>query len=182
MRHRGVLLLGLKHSGKSSVGQLTATQLGWQFLDLDLLCVAEQARRNGTEQAPADIYREHGARYWRRLETVAAGQLVEQCHNQSMVAALGGGTMTNRSAMRVLTGVGLFVYLQADCQLLYNRFMRFGTPAFLDTADPYAVWMRLCARRAVLCGRYADITIVSGQHAIQELSAQLIAQVEQYVG
>ena len=183
-----ILLLGLKHSGKSSVGEILAARMGRHYIDLDRVCVQENAERGGVERTAADIYRAHGVEHWQQLERVAAGQVAEQTRRMPAVVALGGGVMDNRAAMQTLGAVGMFIYLQANCQVLYDRFMSKKVPAFLEVTTPgatlhatprttaHAKWMQLCARRARLCTRYADITIATDGRSIAEICNRLCTQ------
>jgi shikimate kinase len=111
-RTPGIYLLGFMASGKTTVGQLLAHELGWTFSDLD----ADIEGAQGT--SIAEIFDAHGEEEFRRIEQEAVGKRVrEVLHGRPMVLALGGGTFTQVANQALLTENGVTIWL--DCP--YDR-------------------------------------------------------------
>lgn len=106
-----IVLVGLSGSGKSTVGQLIAERLGWQFVDTDQL-VEEEAGRE-----VAGIFAEEGEAAFRERERRAIDGAVGRDH---IVVATGGGaplTAEGRSAI----GRGFVVWLVVSPERAADR-------------------------------------------------------------
>ena len=86
---RPVVLWGVKHCGKSTLGAALAERWGIPLVDTDRLLEEEFARRNGRSATTREIFRELGEEAFRRFEadTVASLSGGSVCR----VIALGGG-------------------------------------------------------------------------------------------
>ena len=155
------ILMGLKHSGKSTLAGRLAHELRCKFVDLDH--IIESIYRADRLVSCRESYQRHGKKYFTALETEAAGKLNVMINEEPLVAALGGGTGENSSAMEQLKGSGTLIYLQDDEQVLYNRIMKRGRPAFLPEDDPKSAFHELFVRRHNLYHEFADhVADVSG--------------------
>jgi shikimate kinase len=117
---RTVVLIGLRASGKSTVGRLLAERLGGSFVDLDDLT----AVRLGAPTAGAALAG-HGEPTFRAAEAAA---LAEVLRSPPGVLALGGGTPTAPEAATMLRegragGRLLIVYLRAEPATLIERLL-----------------------------------------------------------
>ncbi len=114
-----VLLIGLRCSGKSTVGRLLADRLQRPFIDLD-------------DRTPAildcatagDALRAHGEPAFRAAETQALRAVLAE--PTESIIALGGGTPTAPGAAAVLldaqgAGHAVIVYLRATPEVLAAR-------------------------------------------------------------
>ncbi len=114
---RQVVLVGLRGSGKSSVGRLVAAQLGWPFADTDELVEARTGR------SAADIITGDGMPAFRAREVAA---LAEALGRTPLVLATGGGAVLlpeNRAAiLSVPPPERLVVWLDAPPEVLAARF------------------------------------------------------------
>ena len=161
--------MGMKHSGKSSIGRRLAAEFRVPFIDLDdrltELAPAEVGR------SPRAIYRNAGADVFRRYEADAARGVAEDAARRPAIAALGGGTVMNDAAMAALRGRLVLVYLIEDAHILYQRIRRKGVPAFLDPQAPEAHFHRLYAERTARYEHEADTRVdlrgMSFHHAIR---------------
>ncbi|MFN7021554.1 MAG: shikimate kinase [Phycisphaerales bacterium] len=120
-----IVLMGLRASGKSTVGQLLATRLGRRFIDLDDLTAA----RLGEARA-GDALARHGEQAFRAAEVEALRGVLR---GGDAVIALGGGTPTARGAAWILreqreAGRVFIVYLRADAATLRARLGADPTP------------------------------------------------------
>lgn len=155
-----ILIGGLKHSGKSTLGRLLAEKTQGLSFDMDDLILEEAGdRRSGVRS----IYSDRGKDEFMRLEEQAARDFVEltlpSLSGKTVYLSLGGGTIENTAAMGRLQSKGLMVYLKADEELLYSRIMASGRPPFLSEAHPREDFSRLYRKRDQLYSDCAEITL-----------------------
>ncbi len=120
VRRKVIYLLGFMGSGKSTVGQLLATALGWPLIDLDTLIEAGQGL------SIKQIFENSGEPFFRQIERAA---LTEACKAEPAVIALGGGTFAqpaNVDLVRQAGGATIWLdcppaILRERCQGLENR-------------------------------------------------------------
>ncbi len=106
-----VYLLGFMGSGKTTVGELLARELGWPFIDLDAVIEAGQ----GT--TIRQIFEQAGEPFFRQIEHAA---LTESSKTRPAVIALGGGTFAQKANFEFIRSTGgTTVWL--DCSLLELR-------------------------------------------------------------
>jgi len=89
-----VVLLGYMGSGKSTVGQILAENIGFNFIDLDAYIEQKQ------QASISEIFNSKGEIFFRKIESEAVKQLCEQ--SDSLVLALGGGTPCYSDTMHFL--------------------------------------------------------------------------------
>ncbi|NRA94828.1 MAG: shikimate kinase [Planctomycetes bacterium] len=111
-RTTGVVLIGLRRAGKTTVGRQLAEGLGLPFVDLDDV-IAERAGR-----PVADIILEEGEPAFRKSESETLALLVGR---GPAVLACGGGTPMGEENRALLTGFGQVLYLRVGVALLLRR-------------------------------------------------------------
>ena len=147
---RRLVLTGFMGAGKSTIGRLLASRLGWEFLDLDTHL------ENRTGSTIPELFARHGETHFRRLESTA---LASALGRSNTVLALGGGTpeeITNRLLIEQ-TPDTLAIFLDAPFPTLFDRCMlqEIARPVL---KDPVEAEQRF-ARRRPLYLRLARLTI-----------------------
>jgi shikimate kinase len=106
-------------AGKSTVGRLLASRLGWPFRDIDAVLTAEH------RHTVAEIFARHGEEHFRALEAEAIARTIEE---DSVVIALGGGAIETEAVRSILfTNAAdaaqktLTIYLEAPLPELLAR-------------------------------------------------------------
>jgi len=103
---RAVALVGLRGSGKSTVGPLLAAHLGLDFVELDRWVESEAGL------SLRELFELHGEDYYRRLESQCVRALLEA--DQQVVVALSGGIVSNTEAYKQLLRTCTTVWLKAE--------------------------------------------------------------------
>jgi shikimate kinase len=101
-------------SGKSTVGPLVAARLGWRFVDMDNVIVAEAG------MAISDFFAQHGETAFRARERETIARLVGE---DELVLALGGGAIEDEATRELLcTGAGtLLAHLEVTLETTLLR-------------------------------------------------------------
>ena len=109
---KNIVLVGFMGTGKTTVGQLLARQLGWRFVDLD----REIEVRCRMEVSV--IFAEYGEPYFREQETAVIKSLIGQ---SGLVVATGGGAVLRDDNIAALRQCGLIVMLSAAPDVIVKR-------------------------------------------------------------
>jgi shikimate kinase len=130
-----ICFVGFMGAGKTTVGRLVAQRLQWRFVDLDD-CICQRERR-----AIADIFRDSGEPYFRRVESECLRSLVQEAAAAGSlglappVIAVGGGAFVRPNNAALLREYGFkCVFLDASVEELRRRCASGGPdrPLFRD--------------------------------------------------
>lgn len=165
--------MGIKHSGKTSLGKLLAKKLNLPFMDLDNLLEEQYSKERILNFR--ELYLKLGESGFRELETAALNSISIQ---QKGVLALGGGTIDNSEAMEIAQKAEILVFLDAEEQILYKRIERNGFPSFLEKS-PEKLFSELFKRRRLLYKNIATITISISNENPEEILGILLKQIEE---
>ena len=171
---RLIAFSGLKHSGKSTLARLMAQKYKLAFADLDQLIAVAAAKDHPNLGCPSDyqslvrkLFRELGKNAFQAYETRAVDEYC-QASDSLRILALGGGTMDNPVAMRIIGKHAVTIFLDAPFSLLFERIMRGGLPAFLDPADPEGSFRQIFDHRRVLGMAQAQSVVSIGNKNIED--------------
>jgi shikimate kinase len=168
---RAVILVGFMGAGKSSVGRALAEQLGWTFEDLD-----ERIERREKETV-AGIFRNSGEAGFRRAETAALQELLEELRGGcEKVIALGGGAFAHDLNAALIEAVRIpTVFLDAGVEELWGRCERQAAEQGMDRpllGSPQG-FRELYEKRRPHYLR-ASVTQETGGKAVAEIAAELM--------
>ena len=169
-----IILIGLRGSGKTTIGRALAARLGAPFTDLDDLTVAALGAAN-----VADAWRARGEAGFRGAEKDA---LAEALGSRRGVLALGGGTPMISGAAEALEaakrGGARVVYLRAGAATLRGRLVgKVADRPSLTGADPLAEVEAVLAKRDPVYLQIADLVVntdAMGMEQTMEAVAGLI--------
>ena len=169
-----VLLMGLRGSGKTTVGGLLARQLDGEFIDLDDRVLAAFA-----QTTVADAWSSHGEQAWRAAEARVLHELLGRAVAGVSVIAMGGGTPMIESARGDIqaartAGTATVVYLRCTVEELHRRLAgRTDDRPSLTGADPVGETAAVMeAREPVyrsLADHEYDVSTTSPQQAAASL-------------
>ena len=169
----GIILLGgIKHCGKTTLGRITAAEMDWRFYDLDDLVLIEAG---SVWNSVREIWQNMGKEAFLQLEEDAARSFIEwivpDLDGGGCILSLGGGTVENTGAMAWIGRKGTNVYIQGEEIMLYNRIMAGGRPPFLSEASPREDFALLYEKRDALYRDFAHLV-----HQVDDSPAELNAR------
>jgi len=141
-------LIGMMGAGKTTIGKLLASQVGYQFFDTD--AVVEQV----AGQAIADLFTTAGEATFRELETRVLGELAAY---KQLVIATGGGIVLQPQNWSYLHH-GVVIWLDVPVTQLMDRLKATSDRPLLQTPNPQETLHQLLEQRRSLYSQ-ADICI-----------------------
>ena len=145
-----IVLIGMPASGKSTAGILLAQNIGYGYIDCDLLIQNEQ------KALLCDIISRVGVQKFIEIEeSVNARLWAERC-----VVSTGGSVIYGDKAMRHLKSIGKVIYIKVSLKELEKRLA--GKDLFsrgVVMKKPGTTLSELYSERAPLYEKYADITV-----------------------
>ncbi|HTO94774.1 MAG TPA: shikimate kinase [Bacteroidota bacterium] len=168
-----IFITGFMGSGKSTVGPLLATGLGYEFVDLDAVIEAKEGR------TIPGIFRERGEQEFRAIELREITLLAAR---EKIVVAMGGGALTSPATLAALRGSGILVYLRVPVDTLFERLRGVkGRPMIANGSGGALGDDDLRARISSLLEvrersyREADLTVDAGGQTPGETAASILA-------
>jgi shikimate kinase len=143
----GLILIGLKHCGKTTLGRQLARALQQPFLDTDELLL-----QHYPSTSISALYTQYGEHEFRRMEQKVI-QSIESHHIG--IIATGGGSVLNAANVTHLQALGTLMYLQLSFATWCARLTAHAQPAFL-TQDQ---WQEMYQQRHVVYQRVAQLTV-----------------------
>ena len=141
--NNSIVLMGLKHCGKTTQGQLLSKELSVPFFDTDSVIeeiVGMSFRNLYSQKGPAAFY---------LAEEDACRKIVTEHPEDRVVVATGGGICDNAPALNILRDFGKFVFLRLDIQYSVMRIMAKikaspfggfdGAPAWVTAENPKTI-------------------------------------------
>jgi shikimate kinase len=145
-----VLLIGMMGAGKSTIGHLVASRLGWDYLDSD----EEILRRTG--RTVPQIWHADGEAAFRVQEAAVLADASASEH--SAVVAVAGGAVLDPVNRELIAHAGLVVWLRVQVATLVQRVGDGAGRPLLD-GDPVGSLTRLEAERRPLYAALAQLVV-----------------------
>lgn len=177
-KYTHIILMGMKHTGKSTIGALLANSLHQPFFDTDDIILTLSGK------TPRELFDTGGSPLMTEWETTGCRYLTSNKEQSGSVIATGGGLADNHKALEILKKNGLCVYLDTPFDLLYERVLESAEldgrmPPFLSGPDPKSRFQELFSRRTAIYAKRADVHIQS-LHKVPLVIAQEITEYIRY--
>ena len=161
-----VVLTGMMGTGKTSVGERLAAQLGAPFIDTDALVERAEGR------TVAAIFADSGEAAFRAAEKRAIGEALSV---RGAVVATGGGAIVDPDNLAALRAAAPIICLTARPDVILARALAAGnTRPLLQGKDPAARIAALLAARAPAYAE-ADLTIDTSSRGLDDVVADVLA-------
>lgn len=166
--HRNIILIGMPGVGKSTIGVIAAKQLGYQFVDADLL-IQQQEKRLLHE-----IISEEGVDGFLEIENRVNASI----QTEGAVIATGGSVIYGKEAMEHLSSIGTVVYLKLPYPELKRRLRNLKDRGVV-LKDGQTL-QDLYDERTPLYEKYADIIVDETGLQIEETREQMEQMLREY--
>lgn len=189
-----IILMGIKHCGKSTQGRIISKKLSVPFFDTDDV-IFEM-----TGKTPRQIYTELGNEGFQKAEEKACSFLLEKINSsaeKNAVIATGGGICGNKKALDVLKKIGAFVFLKTPERIASFRVLReisvaqdgtlLNVPAFIakknprSVADAKKIFHDFFIERECIYEQLADVVIDMSSSSKEANAAKIIESVSSKV-
>ena len=164
-----VILIGPMGSGKTTIGQLVASNLGIAFRDTD------QVIEERSGKSVSDIFLEEGEDEFRILEKKV---LREELLSDDTVLALGGGAPISVDAQSALRAIASpVIYLDISLATVAPR-IGFNRDRPLLLNNPRGQWQTLMEARRPIYESIADTVIDVNDKSESEIAALILEVVQ----
>ena len=152
---KNIILTGMPGVGKSTIGVILAKELGYQFLDSDLLIQQQELK------LLKDIIAEKGVDGFLAVEN----QVNSSIEAERAVIATGGSAVYGKEAMEHFKRTGIVVYLKCSYDALEKRLGDLkGRGVVLKDGQTLR---DIYEERSVLYEKYADLIVVEDGRDIE---------------
>lgn len=168
MRKTLVFLVGPMGAGKSTIGRLLATELGFNFRDSDRVI---------EERTGADIpwiFDMEGEEGFRERESAVLQELASE---QDTVVATGGGIVLREKNRNLMKSAGFVCYLTASIEQLVERTARDKKRPLLQVENPRQKIIDLLALRDPLYQATADFVINTDRRSPKAVAQEIASLV-----
>ncbi len=131
-----IIIVGMKHSGKSSLGKGLSSYFSLDFFDTDKII------ENQTNMNVRRIFVEKGEQAFKNAEIESCKFLLEKVKtSKPLIIATGGGICDNPEAVKILKSIGKFVLLnvpEKTCleRILHNSKRTGSLPGYISRENP----------------------------------------------
>ena len=176
------VLIGMKHSGKSTLGAALAARWQCPFHDVDRLIESTYECDAQERLTVRELLTHHGDRRFREVEGQVVCELyLRLCGSERRnVISLGGRTALNEAVSQLLPDIGTLVYLDVPAEELFARIERRGLPPFLQGEDPFGQFLALCRERQPHFERLAELVVRLAGTDEQEATALISDRLEEH--
>lgn len=168
-----IVLIGMPGSGKSTVGVVLAKNLGFKFIDSDIVIQDRYGKflRELIEELGEDGFLE--------IES----DVNKSLKSDNTVIATGGSAVYKEDAMRALKENGIFVYLKVSNTELDSRVRDFKRRGVITNGKK--TMQEIFDDRRRLYEKYADIIIDEnkyGRNAVSQTVDEIVSRIKIYSG
>ncbi len=168
---KNIILIGMKGCGKTTVGRVLARKLSMRFVDLDHELSVIHEKDTGKRCSCRKIFQSIGETEFRILETKALKSVNGLQH---IVLSCGGGAPLCEINQQILTSLGTVIFLDTDEDILLDRMLKHGTPAFLEiTKDKAQSLHQILEERSPAYEKIARIRLVLRDEAPAEITKHI---------
>jgi shikimate kinase len=172
-----IIMFGVKHSGKTSIGKKVSEILEWSFHDLDDSIELQTKALTGS--SIRDFFHiEERTRFF---------NIEKQCIDTFFrnrpapwILSTGGGIIDNEKALELIPNDTVKVFLHNDPQELFSRIKKKGLPPFLIGEDPYEIFLQIYTDRTSRYKKIADIIVELGNGSKDENAEIVLNSIKEY--
>ena len=155
-QQNNLVILGIKHSGKSTLGKRLGQDLNCDFYDLDEYIL----KMHNHFASVRELYQARGKKYFQKMEKKILKFFYKKfAQQEGNILALGGGTIENRAQIKMIKKRATLIYLYNEPQALFERIIAGGLPPFVNKENPYRDFCKIFEKRDKMCKYFADFVL-----------------------
>lgn len=175
LKGTNLFIVGMMGSGKSTVGEQLAKDLGYRFIDTDEVC------EYMIEMPISDFFAQGKEKEFRQVEHQT---LMELAQYTRTIVSTGGGVVENVENWGLLHH-GIVVFLDTSTNDIYNRLNakpeEVAKRPLLQTEDPLATLNELRDKRLNMYQK-ADLTIpIDGDDSVEQVSSSVLDGIMDFI-
>jgi shikimate kinase len=175
-----IILIGMKSSGKTTIGRALAEKLRAQFIDMDSEIERRHFELTNESLWFREIFKRYGQDYFRSLETAALENLTYRLQEAGFVLATGGGLPLDERNQKILAELGTVIFIDVAQDALLPRIISGGAPAFFPYPNnPQKSLAELLEKRRPIYMKVADITLKCSTESPRLLVDNIITTLEE---
>ena len=163
-----IILVGLRGSGKSTVGKIISRKLNKTFYDLDSIIIKKE------KKTIPELVGKYGWEYFRERETETIKEISK---GENSVIATGGGTIKKNENIDMLKKKGKFIFLKTSLEQITARIgddksrpSLEGKKSFID--EMQEIWIM----RKPIYEQVEDIIIETDDKSPEEVANEIISR------
>ncbi len=164
MTRNNIVLIGMMGSGKSTIGKLLASGLGFEFIDTDSIIEEREGK------IIPEIFARSGEEYFRQVETSVLKEVLEK---EKCVISCGGGVVETLKNIDFLQSAEKVFYLDADSRVLYDRIPIDGSRPKVSTYKNFEKLYEARRPKYLGCSKYTIHADRNPIEVVQEIMRQL---------
>lgn len=165
-----IILIGMPGVGKSTVGILLATRLGYSFIDTDVYIQKNEGKRL------QEIIEQTGLSGFCDLEE----KYILSLSGSSRIISTGGSVVYREKGMTHLKSIGTVVHLDLHAEYLQKRLENIEARGVVRQSDQSIE--ALYYERHPLYKRYADVTVMCVGLTMEQVLDKILKSVAVYPG
>ena len=162
--NKNIVLIGMPASGKSTIGVLLAKEIGYNFVDLDIVI------QTGEKKTLSEIIAEKGMASFLKTEE----NYLVQVNCFKFVIAPGGSAVYSEKGMQHLSQQSITIYLQLSLKYLEKRLLSLDERGVIREAGQGV--KELFNERKHLYEKHADLTIDCDSLTPDQIVSELIKE------
>jgi shikimate kinase len=163
-----IVLIGMRGSGKSTVGKMLAKKIKKEFVNMDGLLEQKEKKRLPT------MISLYGWEYFREKESEIAEEI---SHKTNTVISTGGGIILRKENIDALKRNGKFIFLKTSVDTMLKRIKNAtNRPALTHKQTLKDEIQQVWKERKELYEQAADITIETDRKTVEEIANEIIEQ------
>ncbi len=161
-----IVLIGMRGSGKTTVGRLLSEKTGFKFVECDKLL-----EQSAGETIPEFVAKDG----WPKFRDLESKIINDVSENDNTIISTGGGVVEKQENINNLKRNGLLIWLHAEVEILYARIRKNRNRPLLTSAkfmrgDLKAVFKK----RKTLYAESADQIIDVSNKGIAQIADEII--------
>ena len=161
-----IVLIGMRGSGKSTVGKQLSEGLSRKLIETDLLIEKK------VSLPIKDYLNKFG---WPKFREIEKAVIKEISNTDNAIIATGGGVVTNQDNMNILKNNAITIYLKSSVLTLFNRTKGDKKrPLLTRTKSRLKDVENTLLKRANLYEEYADLIVVNEIRSIDNIIKEII--------